>query len=76
MYGLVTTTASTASLLLNLEAVFTAVLAWFLFRENFDRRVVLGMLCIVAGGLLLAWTPGEHGQASLGLLLPVTQTGY
>jgi len=58
MYGLVTTTASTASLLLNLEAVFTALLAWFLFRENFDSRVAVGMLAIVAGGLVLAWIPG------------------
>ena len=69
MYGLVTSAASTASLLLNLEAVFTALLAWFLFKENFDRRVLLGMLAIVAGGLLLVWTPGAQGEASLGLVL-------
>ena len=69
MYGLVTSAASTASLLLNLEAVFTALLAWFLFRENFDRRVLLGMFAIVAGGLLLVWTPGAQGEASLGLVL-------
>lgn len=68
-YGLVTSAASTASLLLNLEAVFTALLAWFLFRENFDRRVMSGMLAIVAGGLLLVWTPGKHGDAPLGLVL-------
>jgi len=43
MYGLVTSAASTASLLLNLEAAFTALLAWFLFHENFDRRVIAGM---------------------------------
>ena len=58
--GLRTTPASTASLLLNLEGVFTALLAWFVFRENFDRRIFLGMLCIVAGGLLLSWQ-GEAG---------------
>jgi len=69
MYGLVTSAASTASLLLNLEAVFTALLAWFLFRENFDRRILLGMAAIVAGGLLLVWTPGAQGEASLGLVL-------
>ena len=68
-YGLVTSAASTASLLLNLEAVFTALLAWFLFRENFDRRVMSGMVCIVAGGLMLAWTPGGHGASSFGLVL-------
>ena len=69
MYGLVTSAASTASLLLNLEAVFTPLLAWFVFRENFDHRVMLGMLAIVAGGSLLAWTPAKQGEASYGLVL-------
>src|SRR5215212_8086815 len=55
MLGLATTPASTASLLLNLEGVFTALLAWFVFRENFDRRIALGMLAIVAGGVVLSW---------------------
>lgn len=32
MTGLARTEAATASLLLNLEGVFTALLAWFLFR--------------------------------------------
>jgi len=68
-YGLVTSTASTASLLLNLEGVFTALLAWFLFRENFDRRILLGMFCIVAGGFLLAWAQDTHGDASFGVAL-------
>lgn len=69
MYGLMTSAASTASLLLNLEAVFTALLAWFLFKENFDRRIALGMAAIVGGGALLAWVPGQRAGASLGLLL-------
>ncbi len=55
MWGLVRTPASTSSLLLNLEGVLTAALAWFVFRENFDRRIALGMLAIVAGGALLSW---------------------
>jgi drug/metabolite transporter (DMT)-like permease len=58
MVGLAGMPASGASLLLNAEAVFTALLAWFVFKENFDRRVALGMLAIVAGGLVLAW-PGQ-----------------
>jgi len=66
MYGLTTTTASSASLLLNLEAVFTALLAWFLFKENFDRRIALGMVAIVLGGLVLAWAPVESGQPLAG----------
>ena len=65
MYGLVTTAASTASLLLNLEAVLTALLAWFLFRENFDRRIALGMFAIVAGGVLLVWMPGAQGDVAM-----------
>jgi len=55
MWGLARTPASTSSLLLNLEGVLTAALAWFVFRENFDRRIALGMLAIVAGGVLLSW---------------------
>lgn len=58
VFGLARTGAGPASLLLNLEAVFTAVLAWVVFRENADRRIVLGMLCIVAGGAVLAWPAG------------------
>ena len=62
MLGLAAMPASTASLLLNAEAVFTALLAWIVFRENVDRRVALGMLAIVAGGALLAW-PGQVDRA-------------
>ena len=54
MIGLQTTMASTASLLLNLEAVLTAVLAWVVFHEHTSRRVMVGMLVIVAGGILLS----------------------
>lgn len=57
MLGLARLPASGASLLLNFEAVFTALLAWFAFRENVDRRVALGMLAIVAGAAVLGW-PG------------------
>jgi drug/metabolite transporter (DMT)-like permease len=54
MVGLANMPASGASLLLNAEAVFTAVLAWFVFRENFDRRIALGMVAIVAGAIVLS----------------------
>lgn len=59
MFGLTRTSGSTASLLLNLEAVLTAVIAWVVFKENADRRIVLGMLAIVAGGVVLSWAGGE-----------------
>ena len=58
MAGLAGLPAAQASLLLNGEAVLTALLAWIVFRENVDRRVALGMLAIVAGGVVLAW-PGQ-----------------
>ena len=59
MFGLTYTSGATASLLLNLEAVLTALLAWVAFRENADRRIVLGMVAIVAGGVVLSWPSGE-----------------
>jgi drug/metabolite transporter (DMT)-like permease len=55
LWGLAATPASSASLLLNLEGVFTALLAWFVFKENFDTRIALGMVLIVVGGLCLSW---------------------
>ncbi|HYF87668.1 DMT family transporter [Azospirillum sp.] len=55
MSGLAATPASSASLLLNLEGVFTALLAWFVFQEGFDRRLVAGMIAIVAGAVVLSW---------------------
>lgn len=63
MYGLARSQASTASLLLNLEGVFTALIAWVVFRENVDRRVFIGMVLIIAGGGALSWggAPGASG---------------
>ena len=58
MYGLTRTAAATASLMLNLESVLTAVIAWLVFRENADRRIVLGMIAIVLGGVVLSWSDG------------------
>ena len=58
MFGLTAMPATGASLLLNAEGVFTALLAWFVFKENFDRRIALGMAAIVAGAVVLSW-PGE-----------------
>lgn len=55
MLGLTHMPASGASLLLNAESVFTALLAWFVFRENFDRRIALGMAAILMGLLILSW---------------------
>jgi drug/metabolite transporter (DMT)-like permease len=61
MYGLQVIDSASASLILNLEGVFTALLAWFVFKENVDRRIALGMACIIAGGVLLSLAPGYRG---------------
>jgi drug/metabolite transporter (DMT)-like permease len=69
LVGLLTTSASAASLLLNLEAVATAVIAWVLFRENVDKRVGTGFACILLGGILLSLPPKGHLAVSGGALL-------
>lgn len=58
MAGLAAMPASSASLLLNAEAVFTALIAWIVFRENVDVRIALGFAAIVAGGAVISW-PGS-----------------
>jgi drug/metabolite transporter (DMT)-like permease len=69
MYGLAASAAGAVSLLLNFESVFTALIAWFVFRENFDRRIALGMLLIVAGALALSWAPDAREVARGSLLV-------
>ena len=68
MFGLAGGRASQAALLLNLESVLTAALAWFVFREHFDARIAIGMAMITAGALLLAW-PGAGVGFDPGALL-------
>ncbi|WDD92384.1 DMT family transporter [Burkholderia sp. FERM BP-3421] len=69
MLGLAATPAATSALLLNLEGVFTALIAWIVFRENVDGQILLGMLAIVAGGALLSWQPGPGGLTAGALLV-------
>ncbi|MCG2594142.1 DMT family transporter [Ramlibacter sp. XY19] len=64
LLGLSGLPASQASLLLNAEAVLTALLAWVVFRENVDRHVAAGMACIVAGGVVLAWPDGTQAKGA------------
>lgn len=63
--GLSHISGSTASLLLNLEAVLTALIAWIVFKEHFEIRILWGMLAIVAGCLVLSWPlQASEGQDS------------
>lgn len=58
MLGIATTDAVSASLLLNLEAVATLVIAWAVFREHVDRTLLLGAVAIVVGAFLLSFEGG------------------
>lgn len=69
MLGLARTPAANTSLLLNLEGVLTALLAWFVFRENVDRRIAFGMMLIVAGGVLLTWRGGADFAVTAGPMM-------
>jgi drug/metabolite transporter (DMT)-like permease len=60
MLGLSRTNAAGASLLLNLEGLATMAIAWIVFRENVDRRLLIGACAILSGAVLLSW----RGQAS------------
>ncbi len=56
MSGLSRTSAASGSLLLNLEGLATMAIAWLVYRENVDRRLLVGAGAILAGAVLLAWT--------------------
>lgn len=68
MMGLALTTASTGALLLNLESLATMAIAWLVYRENVDRRLLLGALAIIGGAVLLSWN-GEALRLDSGALL-------
>lgn len=55
MLGLTRTSGASGSLLLNLEGLATMAIAWVVFRENVDRRLLLGAASILAGALVLSW---------------------
>jgi drug/metabolite transporter (DMT)-like permease len=71
MAGLARTDAATSSLLLTLEGAATAIMAWFIFQENFDRRVALGMVFLIAGAATLGWTGTPSLDGIAGALLVV-----
>ena len=70
-WGLQHTSGTSASLMLTLEALFTAVLAWRLYRETLEGRVWTAMVLLLAGGLVLVLDQGRTGGAQLWGLLAV-----
>lgn len=74
-WGLQRTSGASASLMLTLEALFTAILAWRLYGESMDRRVWLAMLLLLAGGMALVLDQGMAGGVQLmGLLVVMLAT--
>lgn len=65
MMGLARTSATSGSLLLNLEGLATMLIAWSVFRENVDRRLMLGAFAILLGAAVLSWT-GDGVRLELG----------
>jgi len=70
MLGLDRTSAASGSLLLNLESLATMTIAWLVFRENVDRRLLLGALAIVLGAVVLSWE-GQGAALDIGAALIV-----
>lgn len=70
-WGLQHTSGSSASLMLTLEAVFTAVLAWRWYGENLDKRVIAAVVLMLAGGVVLVIEQGALGKIQLWGLLAV-----
>lgn len=66
------TSGSSASLMLTLEAVFTALLAWRWYGETLDRRVIVAVALLLVGGVVLVLEQGLVGQVQLLGLLAVT----
>jgi drug/metabolite transporter (DMT)-like permease len=71
MYGLAHTGASTASLLLNVEGLATMGIAWIVFKEYVDRRLLLGAFSILAGAVLLSWQDGGSFNFDTGAILVI-----
>ena len=70
-WGLQRTSGTSASLMLSLEAVFTAVLAWYLYYETMDKRVWAAMALLLSGGVALIVDQGQLGSLELVGLLAV-----
>lgn len=68
VFGLTLTSASSGSLLLNLEGLATMSVAWVVFRENVDRRLLIGAAAILCGAVVLSWN-GERLRLDIGALL-------
>ena len=63
LWGLQRSSATTTALLLNLEVVFTVLLAGIVFNEHLGSRIAVAAILMAAGGVVLGWTPGDPSIA-------------
>jgi drug/metabolite transporter (DMT)-like permease len=73
-WGLGLAGPTATSLALNLEALFTAALAWILYREPLGRRVLLALALMGTGGLLVAARSDAAPTPALGVGLVTLAT--
>ena len=69
LFGLASASAAAGSLLLNLEGLATLAIAWLVFRENVDRRLLIGAAAILAGATLLSLKNGSFALEPGSLLI-------
>jgi drug/metabolite transporter (DMT)-like permease len=68
MQGLKQTDAASGSLLLNLESIATMAIAWLVFKENVDRRLLFGAAAIILGVIILSYE-GQTAALNFGAVL-------
>lgn len=69
MTGLFFVSGFVGSLLLNMEVMATALIAFAVFKENSGLRLWIALILITLGGILLAWNPSFGNYHILGSIL-------
>jgi drug/metabolite transporter (DMT)-like permease len=68
VWGIEHSSGSTASLLLNLEAVLTALIAWGVFRDQLGTRIIVGLVFVTVGGMVISTSANACGSQFIGSL--------
>jgi drug/metabolite transporter (DMT)-like permease len=68
LFGLQSTAASTAALLLNFEGVATTLIAALVFKEALGKYALWAILCVTVASIILSWDASGQWRLSLGAL--------
>lgn len=76
--GLMLTSGVEGVLLINTEAVFTAFLAFVLFKERFTTKTILASIFILVGAIWLSWSNGSlfSSNSAGNLLIAIGYLGW